>query len=423
MKVKNKRIKLIFLFLFLFLMVSGAFFVKYSWNKSIQDVSERAFLISETAAIGLDGEMIKQLNALPDDYNSGAYKSIKKRLSEYLSKDSKCNHAYLYTIHNDRVYYMVHSIPTGSEDYIYPGTENKTAGEEFRIPFKTKESHIAGAVDRKEGECISVLTPIIKEQTGEVFATFGMDYSAKVWSQEATSATRLAGIIVFGALFLLVLFYLILIDVAKKRRAENALRKKTEELDHYFSSSLDLLCITDTKGRFVRLNPEWKKVLGYELFELEGEEFIKFVHPDDIEETLSILSRSGEKKEDILNFMNRYRCKDGSYRWIEWKSRTRGDRIYAVARDVTEKQELEEELKNRSKELEKRVVELEKFHQLTMGREKKMIELKERIKELEEGLGKCQADEETIKLKERIKELEDRIVKCRAEESSQGDEC
>ncbi len=70
---------------------------------------------------------------------------------------------------------------------------------------------------------------------------------------------------------------------------------------------------------------------------------------------------------------------------------------------------LEEKVQERTKELQGRVDELERFHRLTTGREKKMIELKERIKELEENLGICKANEETIELKERIRELENKL--------------
>ncbi len=56
------------------------------------------------------------------------------------------------------------------------------------------------------------------------------------------------------------------------------LRTTQQELDQYFASSLDLLCIADTSGHFIRLNPEWEKVLGYPLSELEGQLFLDFVH-------------------------------------------------------------------------------------------------------------------------------------------------
>ncbi len=121
------------------------------------------------------------------------------------------------------------------------------------------------------------------------------------------------------------------------------LREKTEELDHYFTLSLDLLCIADTDGYFIRLNPEWEKTLGYPLAELEGHRFLDLVHPDDMESTLATIAQLDQQHE-VLNFENRYRCKDGSYRWIEWRSSPRGKLIYATARDMTVRKQAEQAL-------------------------------------------------------------------------------
>jgi PAS domain S-box-containing protein len=127
-----------------------------------------------------------------------------------------------------------------------------------------------------------------------------------------------------------------LLDVTERRRADEALREKTAELERYFTSALDLLCIADTAGCFRRLNPAWEATLGYTVAELTGRRFLDFVHPDDLEATRLALGRLGEQQE-VLGFVNRNRARDGSYRWIEWRSFPSGDVIYAVARDVTER--------------------------------------------------------------------------------------
>lgn len=122
--------------------------------------------------------------------------------------------------------------------------------------------------------------------------------------------------------------------VLERKEMEEALREKTEELNQYFSTSLDLFCIADTQGYFRRLNPEWEKTLGYTLGDLEGKRFLDFVHPDDLQNTLNAIADLRSQKE-VLNFTNRYRHKDRTYRWIEWRSFPKGDRIFAAARDIT----------------------------------------------------------------------------------------
>ena len=125
-------------------------------------------------------------------------------------------------------------------------------------------------------------------------------------------------------------------DISERKRFEAALVAAHQELDDYFNSSLDLLCIADFEGRFLRLNPQWERTLGYPLADLEGRYFLDFVHPDDVESTLAALADLADGSR-VDGFENRYRCRDGSYRWIEWRSRSTDGRIYANARDVTER--------------------------------------------------------------------------------------
>ena len=127
-------------------------------------------------------------------------------------------------------------------------------------------------------------------------------------------------------------------DITLRKQTEEALREKTEELNRYFTASLDLFCIADTEGFFRRLNPQWERTLGYTLSELEGKRFLDFVHPDDLPATLAAVSDLSSQKE-VINFTNRYRHRDGTYRWIEWRSIPGGNLIFAAARDITARHE------------------------------------------------------------------------------------
>ena len=116
-----------------------------------------------------------------------------------------------------------------------------------------------------------------------------------------------------------------------------------EQLDVYFHNSLDLLCIADLRGKLLRVNLQWEYLLGYSTAELIGSNFMDLVHPDDVQDTLNAISTL-EQQELVLNFENRYRAKDGSYRWLEWRSRPQGKLIHAAARDVTKRKQFETQL-------------------------------------------------------------------------------
>jgi PAS domain S-box-containing protein len=133
-------------------------------------------------------------------------------------------------------------------------------------------------------------------------------------------------------------------QAAQRKLAELALQTKTEELERYFGASLDLLCIANTDGYFLRLNPQWEKTLGYPLQKLEGTRFLDYVHPEDLESTEEAIAQLANQQE-VPNFVNRYRCRDGLYRWIEWRSVPVGNLIYAAARDITERTQAEKALR------------------------------------------------------------------------------
>ncbi|MEN1761458.1 PAS domain S-box protein [Anoxynatronum sibiricum] len=147
-------------------------------------------------------------------------------------------------------------------------------------------------------------------------------------------------------------------DISERKEMEATLASKQKELETYFTSSLDLLCIANTNGTFIRLNPEWEKVLGYSLDDLEGKKFLDYVHPEDLPATLEVI-QDLKSQEEVSSFTNRYRCADSTYRWIEWRSRPVGEVLYSVARDVTKKFKQEEKLLEFTAMLEMKNLELD----------------------------------------------------------------
>jgi PAS domain S-box-containing protein len=134
----------------------------------------------------------------------------------------------------------------------------------------------------------------------------------------------------------------------------DARRDVERALTNHQELSLDLICTASPDGFFTRVNPAGQRLLGYRPEELLARPFIDFVHPDDREATLAELKRQTDAGQSVLNFKNRYRCSDGSYRWLEWCSRpdTERNNLVAVARDVTERVAAEQALANYRSELE-----------------------------------------------------------------------
>ncbi|MDB4929432.1 MAG: Sensory box histidine kinase/response regulator, partial [Myxococcaceae bacterium] len=110
----------------------------------------------------------------------------------------------------------------------------------------------------------------------------------------------------------------------------------TDERDAFFEFSGDLLGVAGLDGFFKRLNPAWTPALGWSIAELCAVPWLDFVHPDDRPATVAATEalRGGT---NVSQFTNRYRCRDGAHRWLEWHSVSalRRGLIYCVARDVT----------------------------------------------------------------------------------------
>jgi PAS domain S-box-containing protein len=133
-----------------------------------------------------------------------------------------------------------------------------------------------------------------------------------------------------------------------------------EDLDRFFKLSADMFGIATFDGYFVRVNPAWQAILGYSEEEVRATPFMEFVHPDDKEPTERAMSAltTGER---VIDFENRYRAKDGSYKRLQWTSAPfiHQGLIYAVARDVTDRRAAEEELQQNAERLAQLVKELE----------------------------------------------------------------
>ncbi len=112
--------------------------------------------------------------------------------------------------------------------------------------------------------------------------------------------------------------------------------KMISDSDVFFQISPDMLSISRSDGLYLKVNPAWKKILGYDLEEIEGKFSWQFLHPDDQLNNRTI-SKQLELDHQVINFVNHYRHKDGSYRVIEWDAQFDGEKVYSIAKDITER--------------------------------------------------------------------------------------
>ena len=129
-------------------------------------------------------------------------------------------------------------------------------------------------------------------------------------------------------------------------------RRADEERQRLFNLSIDLMCVAGPDGRLLEINPAWKKLLGHRTDEMRRAPLLEFVHPEDRQATGEMLRRL-RFGAPVQAFENRLRCADGGYRRLLWASRLSPETglIYAVAKDITQRYEAEQQLEASAREL------------------------------------------------------------------------
>jgi PAS domain S-box-containing protein len=201
---------------------------------------------------------------------------------------------------------------------------------------------------------------------------------------------ELAGDLAFGIM--------VLRTRSERQRAESELRQSEEKFTAAFQSSPDLMSVTRiSDGTILEVNEAYSQLLGYSRAESIGRSTNELSIWADPADRATFIARLGEFGQ-INGFETRLRRKDGtlltcidSARTINFGGETC---VLSVVRDISERklaeeqlhklnEELEQRVKERTAELENKNAELERLNKLFVGRELRMVELKERIRELE----------------------------------------
>ncbi|WP_407696553.1 hybrid sensor histidine kinase/response regulator [Sphingomonas abietis] len=145
-------------------------------------------------------------------------------------------------------------------------------------------------------------------------------------------------------------------DVSERKRSETQIRElnetleqrvadRTAERNRVWEGSRDILVTADRDGVFRDVNPAWTRILGHSIEEVVGTSFSHFVWPDDLGVTTQAVE-GASNGIDVDGLENRYRAKDGTPRWIVWRTAFEGDLIYGYGRDITADKQRAAELEN-----------------------------------------------------------------------------
>ncbi|HEY1215349.1 MAG TPA: PAS domain S-box protein [Bryobacteraceae bacterium] len=127
------------------------------------------------------------------------------------------------------------------------------------------------------------------------------------------------------------------LDVTERERVDQFATEAQRDFERFFNLIPDLACIVSADGYFKKLNPAWETTLGYTREEVLNTPMLELIHPDDVERSLNEVAKQGRQYR-TKHFVNRYRCKDGSYRIFDWRTTFNRDDStrYGIAKDITE---------------------------------------------------------------------------------------
>lgn len=163
---------------------------------------------------------------------------------------------------------------------------------------------------------------------------------------------------------------LLLLTAVLEELLHRRYRKRCEDPDAFFNINMDMACSFDPEARFLKVNRAFEQVLGYQKGELERKSIFNFIHPKD--RNAAVQAFDGLKQEqEVLGFTFRFRCKDGTYKYIEWRAYPRSKVIFATARDVTDSKLIERLRENALKRYEA-LLSISGFH---TGSEQELLSL------------------------------------------------
>jgi PAS domain S-box-containing protein len=166
------------------------------------------------------------------------------------------------------------------------------------------------------------------------------------------------------------------IDTTARVKKEEALRAvnvgleaqvalRTRERDQFWLVSEDLLGVSNFEGYFISVNPAWTRLLGWGEDEIKRMHVSELRHPDDVEHSVAGRQRLAEGVPTV-RMENRFRHRDGSWRWIYWTLTAEGGLIYVIGRNVTAEKEAAEVLQRAQEQLAQSQ-KMEALGQLTGG--------------------------------------------------------
>ncbi len=352
---ETARAKTFFFASFFIMLILCSLMIFYVWERAAESTRDEALKLASVAEACIDEENVKALELSLHDLGKREYIETKERLHEIAAAHREIRFAYLFKMREGRIYFVADSEPEDSEDHSPPGQEYTEAVKEDKQPFYDGQPIVMNSEDRW-GTWVSVLIPMKDEDTGEIIAVFGVDYTVDMWYRHASVFTLQAFVVALGILLL----YLALIAVIRtnasmreeRRKLSEAnvrLRKEEELFRTVFEQSPVGISI-NSEGK-AEYNSMYKNIVGRSNEEIKAAGWKEFTHPEDLAREIEKYKQLKAEEIESYTMNKRYIKPAGDTVWanitvapLRFGGREEQDYL-CIVEDITERVKVEKELR------------------------------------------------------------------------------
>ncbi|MFA7673974.1 MAG: EAL domain-containing protein [Clostridia bacterium] len=328
----NKRFqKLLYIAFIIMLIIVGALLTVLTWETSINATEERMIELAESTEACLSKEYISKLTGSEDDLVLEEYIALKISLISFIEVSNDIRFAYLYTLKNGSLYFLLDSEPADSADYSPPGQLYYEASPIEYMPFENGNTMITKPTTDRWGIWVSVLVPVSDPSTGRIIAVFGIDCPKNVYYADAIRET-LSVALICACISLIFIFmqntYTKNVELRSEKQKLLATDEKLRESQTLFKAIFDQAMIgiaigggdsyiLSSSSGLPSINPMFEKILGRSKEELTSMKWAELTHPDDLKLDLENFRKFQAGEIDGYDMEKRYMRPDGTEVWVQ----------------------------------------------------------------------------------------------------------
>ncbi len=358
----EKRPNFFFIFLIITVFIGGTFYIYASWYhySSIRRIEVIRLAVSASAFI--EPLHLKELKNDSSDLQNDYYNTLKTNMISFAEKNQEIKFAYLLTLKDNKLFFIVDSETPSSKDYSPPGQEYTEITEYDWLPFSTGEAVLKSNITDRWGTWVSVFVPIKDSDLKSVIAVFGIDYPVDSWTKDALLYMIQPLLIVTFILILILMLYRALSIQKKFNKTFRELKDSELLFRSVFTQApvgIALLRdyskheVSNDELNIIDSNEEFLRIVSRKKDEGPCFDWKSITHPDDLSKDSEMFEQYKSGKFIGYSLEKRYVFPNGSVKWVNMMIRSldisegsKENKYHlCIIKDITDRKNAEETLK------------------------------------------------------------------------------